>query len=160
LAAIQAAPEGRVEIEAPSDKWQPLPLKAVWTDAARKSAEVSEDRLQTPSLIGVHRVRSEPTPAGELQLSLEGVSTTSWKEFETEWKASWRDASDRTLATAATNLVIRAENAPAAFVVKLTAPSTVGGTPAKLVSVEGRVRRMTGEYHGHGVWMRFTEGDK
>jgi hypothetical protein len=160
LAAIQAAPEGRVEIEAPSDKWQALPMKAVWTDAARKSAEVSEDRLQTPSLIGVHRVRSERNPAGELQLSLEGVSTTSWKEFETEWKASWRDASGRMLATAATNLIIRAENAPAAFVVTLTASSTVGSAPAKLVSVEGRVRRMTGEYHGHGMWMRFTEGDK
>lgn len=160
LAAIQTAPEGQAEIEAPSVAWQALPLKAVWTDAARKSAEVSEDKLQTRPLIGIHRVRSEPTPGGEVQLSLEGVSTTSWKEFETEWKASWRDAFGRTLATAATNLVIRAENAPAAFVVTLTAPSTVGSVPAKLLSVEGKVRRMTGEYHGHGMWMRFTEGDK
>jgi hypothetical protein len=154
LAAIQAAPEGSTEIKAPLDGWQALPLKAVWTDDAQKSTWSDEDKPQSPSLIGIHRMRNEPTPGGGMQIMLEGVSTASWKEFETEWKASWRDASGRTLAMAATNMIIRAENAPAAFVVNLGASATAG---AESVFLEGTVRRMTGAYHGHGMWMRFAK---
>jgi len=157
LAVIQAAPEGRVETEPPLDSWQAVPMKAVWSDSARSSAKSDEGKPQPQPLIGIHRVRSERDSTGAAQLTLEGVSTASWKEFATEWKVSWRDAFGRTVATAATNLAVRAENAPAAFFVNLSAPPLTDGAPAKSVSLEGTVRRMTGMYHGHGRWLHLTE---
>jgi hypothetical protein len=159
LAAIREAPEGRTRIEPPLDTWRALPFKAVWTDAALKSAGSDEDRPQSQVLIGITRVRGEPTPAGGMQITLEGVSTMSWKEFETEWKVGWLDASGRTLATAATNMVVRAENAPSPFVVDLTAPPFAGSAPARSVMLEGTVKRMSGAYHGHGRWMTFARPD-
>ena len=95
-----------------------------------------------------------------MQLTLEGVSTASWKEFATEWKTTWRDGAGRTVATAATNLIVRAEGAPASFIVQLAVPATVGGPPATTASVEGKVQRMTGMYHGHGVWMHLKQEDE
>jgi hypothetical protein len=156
LAAIQEAPEGRTQIEIPMDAWRALPFKAVWTDAALKTAGSDEARPQSQVLIGITRGRGEPTPAGGMQITLEGVSTMSWKEFETEWKVSWLDASGRILATAATNMVVRAENAPSPFVVDLTAPPSARSAQAQSVLVEGAVKRMSGAYHGHGRWMTFA----
>jgi hypothetical protein len=53
-------------------------------------------------------------------------------------------------------VTVRAENAPAPFVVALVLPAFPGGSVQARVSVEGRVERMTGAYHGHGVWMHFA----
>ena len=95
-----------------------------------------------------------PRPDGRRECDCFVSWGRSWKEFETEWKASWRDASGRTLATATTILVIRAENAPAAFALNLNAPASAG---AESLALEGTVRRMPGAYHGHGRWMRFAK---
>jgi hypothetical protein len=155
LAAIQAAPEGQRLINALADSWQAATLRASWSDSARKAVSSDGDKEKVPPLIGIHRLRSEST-GNELQVILDGVSTASWKDFETEWKASWRDDTGQTLATTTTNVVVRAESAPSGFVVKLAAPYLPGGTPVKFVALEGTVRRLTAMYHGHGRWMHLA----
>ena len=160
LAAIQTAPEGKLEIPVKSEEWLAAPMRADWSDAAQKSARADERKPESPPLIGIHRARSERGADGGMLLTLEGVSTASWKEFATEWKSTWRDGAGRTVATAATNLIVRAEGAPASFIVQLAVPATVGGSPATSASVEGKVQRMTGMYHGHGVWMHLKQEDE
>jgi len=85
----------------------------------------------------------------------------AWKEFETEWKVTLLDSQGRALGTAQTNLEVRAEGAPAAFLIQLGLPQQGGLSPSApgRVSVEGTVRRLSGAYHGHGLWLRFGGGD-
>jgi hypothetical protein len=159
VAAIKSAPEGAVEVRYPSNDWAPCELKTTWTEVAWKAADVDRSQAQAEPLIGIYRARLERTADGPIQVGLEGVSTTSWKEFETEWKVGWRDASGQLLGTATTNVIVRAENAPAPFVVNLPVPTVPGGAAAARMSVEGKVQRMTGAYHGHGKWMRFAKSE-
>ena len=160
LKTITQAPTSSTEQSITLGQWLPLPLQAAWTDKARESAQASDRRErkapppQTP-LIGLHRARVVQANDG-LQVELEGLSTASWKEFETGWMVKLQDAEGRLLAARNTNLAVRAESAPAPFLVQLSFPPSGSQAPQR-IAVEATVQRMTGAYHGHGMWFRFTD---
>jgi hypothetical protein len=161
LATLQQGRVGSSEAELKPGEWSALPLQAAWTEKAQKAAQGGERETPPPILIGLHRARLAQTEGGAAQIELEGVSTGAWKEFETEWKVTLLDSQGRALATAQTNLEVRAESAPAAFLIQLDLPQQGGLSPSApgRVSVEGTVRRLSGAYHGPGLWMRFGGGD-
>ena len=156
LAAIQAAPVGTIEVPYPSRDWTPCALNATWTETARSLAGARQTASPPRVLIGLYRARLESASDGPVQVCFEGVSTASWQEFETEWKVCWHTAAGQSLGTATTNVTVRSEQSPSAFAVTFTVPPyRRENVPARMY-VEGTVRRMTGAYHGHGMWMRFT----
>lgn len=163
LGAIQAAPTGSTAQPIKVGDWAPLPLRAAWSDQARESAKAADERgrrnapaAQAP-LVGLHRARVVQRQDGSAQVELEGISTTAWKEFQTEWKVKLQDAEGRVLAAGTTNLDLRAEGGPAPFEIRLglTRSETPSSLPQR-IAVEATVQRMTGAYHGHGMWLRFT----
>ncbi len=158
LAAIREAPTGlTVQSLKPGD-WAPLPIQATWTDQARESARFDREGERKPAseppLIGLHRARIVERDSGAAQIQLEGLSTASWKEFQMEWKVRLEDAEGRVLGTGATNLALRAESAPAPFRIQFDLPQS-GAVPHR-VAVSATVLRMSGAYHGHGMWFQFT----
>jgi hypothetical protein len=164
LGAIQEAPTGTTVQPIKPGEWSPLPLQAAWTDKAKESAQAMDERKRnTPPppapLIGLHRARIVGSAAGGTQIELEGLSTACWKEFRTEWKVKLQDAQGRLLCGGATNLTLRAESAPAPFQIALDVPRPDNSSFAspRQIAVEATVERMTGAYHGHGMWFRFTE---
>jgi hypothetical protein len=157
LAAIEASLEGGSEIRLPSGEWSAAPVKAAWTDKARESARGEDRKMQTLPIIGIHSARIIQTVDESLAIELDGISTASWKEFQTHWKVSLLNATGRTTSSAATNLTVRAENAPAAFLARLELPRAAS-LPER-VFIEGTVQRMTGAYHGHGVWFRLARDE-
>jgi hypothetical protein len=162
LAVIQEAPTGNTRQPIKPGDWSPLPLQGAWTGQARESAKFDREgeriaAAQDP-LIGLHRARIVQAKDGSAQVELEGLSTASWKEFETEWMVKLQDAEGRLLAARNTNLVVRAENAPAPFRIRLELPPAGSQAPslAQRIAVEANVQCMTGAYHGHGMWFRFA----
>jgi len=153
-----AKPETTLQLR--PNEWQDVALAAEWTEAAKKSASWNEDRKSEAGLpvIGIYRARALPQPDGSLQVELEGLSTASWKEFETEWRAT-APAPANAISKAKTTAELRAENSPAPFTVKLDFPATprLSTSPSLTVSLEGTVMRMSGAYHGHGMWFRFSK---
>jgi len=163
LAAIQGGPTGRTVRPLEPGDWSPLPLRAAWTHVARESARFDREgerkpATEPPSLIGVHRARTVETAAGGAQIELDGLCTTSWKEFDTEWTVKLEDAEGHVLGSSTTNLVLRAEGGPAPFQIALELPRPNKPSPllAQRVAVEATVQRMSGAYHGHGMWFRFA----
>jgi hypothetical protein len=162
LASLGEAQERPGEVIVSGSEWAPIFLKAVWTEEARKSETergARGDRAAQPvSLIGVYRARILEGAANSIAVELEGLSTASWKEFLSRWQVSLHDPQGRILATGATNLSVRAENGPTPFRVRLELPITgaSGARPAQLLA-EGTIERMTGAYHGHGMWMHFMQ---
>ena len=149
FAAIRAAPEGIVELRELSSDWKPCVLRTSWTEQARKAADAERGRSQAAALIGIHRARLERGPDGATRMSLDGVTTASWKEFETEWKVGWYDAMGKLTGSAATNVVVRAEGGPAPFNISVAVPSWPGQASAPAsISVEGKARRLTASYFG------------
>ena len=156
LAAIQAAPEGTVEVRELSSDWKPCALRTSWTKEAQKAADADRDKSQAAALIGIHSARLERGPDGTLRICLDGVTTASRKEFETEWKVGWHDALGRLTGPTATNVTVRAESGPAPFTVSVAVPSWPGGTEVPTpILVEGKVRRLTGVYR-NGMWFGFA----
>ncbi len=163
LAAIQEGPTGRTVRPVQPGDWSPLPLQAAWTQSARESARFDREgerkpATEPPPLIGVHRARIVESAGGGAQIELEGLSTTSWKEFDTEWTVKLEDAEGHLLGSSTTNLVLRAEGGPAPFQIALDLPRQDKPSPlsAQRIAVEATVQRMSGAYHGHGMWMRFA----
>jgi len=163
LAAIQGGPTGRTVRPLEPGDWSPLPLQAAWTHVARESARFDREgerkpATEPPPLIGVHQARIVETAAGGAQIELEGLCTTSWKEFDTEWTVKLEDAEGHVLGSSTTNLVLRAEGGPAPFQIALELPRPNKPSPllAQRVAVEATVQRMSGAYHGHGMWFRFA----
>ena len=151
--------KSEVALSLDANDWQDVAVVAQWTEAAKESASWSEDRKSDAlqPMIGVYRARAMPQPDGSLQVALEGITTASWKEFESEWFVT---AAARNSETSKTSAIteIRAENSPAGFSVTLSLPPAwgLGKEPAFNLKLEGLVRRMTGAYHGHGIWYRFA----
>jgi hypothetical protein len=163
LGAIQEAPTGSTAQPIKPGGWSSLPLQARWSAEARERAEFDREGERMPAtkplpLIGLHRARIIQAEDGSTGIELEGLSTASWKEFETEWMVKLQDAEGRLLAARNTNLVVRAESPPAPFRIQFSLPSSDAQAPVKpeRVAVEASVQRMTGAYHGHGVWFRFA----
>jgi hypothetical protein len=163
LGAIQEAPAGSTVQPLKPGEWSPLPLRATWTDKARESAQASDERKRSAApqqlpLIGLHRARLVQPATGGIQVELEGLSTTSWKEFQTEWKVKLQDAQGRLLGASTTNMDLRAESAPTPFQIRLDLPPSSAPSPAppNRITVEATVQRMSGAYHGHGMWFRFA----
>jgi hypothetical protein len=166
LAAIQAAPMGSTVQPLTPGEWSPLPLRAAWTDKARESAQFDREGERIPAtnqppVIGLHRARLLQPAAGGMQVELEGLSTASWKEFQTEWRVKLQDADGGLLGGGTTNLDLRAESGPAPFRIRLDLPASSAQAPAapRQLAVEASVQRMTGAYHGHGMWFRFGKED-
>ena len=90
-----------------------------------------------------------------MALELEGISTASWKEFETEWKVTLGERAGLRSFSTTTNLAVRAENCPTAFLLKLGLPRSAA--LSERVLVEGTVERMSGAYHGHGIWFKLAK---
>jgi hypothetical protein len=156
LAAIQAAPEGTVEVRELSSHWKPCALRTSWTKEAQKTADGDRDKSQAAALIGIHSARLERGPDGTLRICLDGVTTARWKEFETEWKVGWHDALGQLTGPTATNVTVRAESGPAPFTVSVAVPSWPGGTEVPTpILVEGKVRCLTGVYR-NGMWFGFA----
>src|ERR1019366_1043458 len=107
LAAIQAAPEGTVEVRELSSDWKPCALRTSWTKEAQKAADAGRDKSQPAALIGIHSARLERGPDGTLRICLDGVTTAGWEEFETEWKVGWHDALGQLTGPTATNVTVR-----------------------------------------------------
>jgi hypothetical protein len=163
LGAIQQAPTGSTAQPIKPGDWSPLPLRAAWTDQAQESARTTDERgrqpaPQQPPLIGLHRARLVQVAEGATRVELEGLSTAAWKEFQTEWKVKLQDAQGRLLAAGTTNSDLRAESAPTPFQVLLDLPRSDTPSPflPQQITVEATVQRMTGAYHGHGMWFRFA----
>jgi hypothetical protein len=153
LAAIQGAPEGTVEVRELSSDWKPCALRTSWAEEAQKAADADRDKSPAATLIGIHSARLERGPDGTLRICLDGVTTASWEEFETEWKVGWHDASGQLTGPTATNVTVRAESGPAPFTVSVAVPSWPGGAGAPSpILVEGKVRRLTGVYRDD-MWM-------
>jgi hypothetical protein len=163
LGAMQQAPMGSTAQPIKPGDWSPLPLRASWTEQAQESARTTDERgrqlsPQQPPLIGLHRARLVQVAEGATRVELEGLSTAAWKEFQTEWKVSLQDAQGRLLAAGTTNSDLRAESAPTPFQVRLDLPRSDTPSPSlpQQITVEATVQRMTGAYHGHGMWFRFA----
>jgi hypothetical protein len=163
IGTIQEAPTASTVQPIKPGDWSPLPLQAAWTDQARERAQFDREGERMPvteplPLIGLHRVRITQAKDGSTGIELEGLSTASWKEFVTEWMVKLQDAEGRLLASRNTNLVVRAENAPAPFQIQLSFPTPAAQARPlpQRIAVEATVQRMTGAYHGHGVWFRFA----
>jgi hypothetical protein len=151
-----------LELDLPLGNWQDVALAAKWTAAAEQSAAAREDRKSPamPPLIGIYRARASAQPGGSMRLELEGITTTAWKEFQTEWTASAVESGRKTTEARATANV-RTEGAPGAFTVQLDLPTSpdLRAANSLKVTLEGTVRRMTAGYHGHGIWFRLA-GEK
>jgi hypothetical protein len=109
-------------------------------------------------VIGIHRARTIALPGGGIRLELEGITTAYWKEFATEWTVhAFGDTAKELEAKAKSE--VRTEGMPGAFTVQLDLPALPELRPANAlkVNLEGTVRRMTGGYHGHGIWFRLAE---
>ena len=163
LSAIQEAPTGSTAQPIKPGDWSPLPLQATWTDQARERAQFDREGERMPAtkptpLIAIYRARIVQAKEGSAQVELEGLSTASWKEFETAWMVKLQDAEGRLLAVRNTNLVVRAESAPAPFQIRFDLRPSDARTAAlpQRIAVEATVQRMTGAYHGHGMWFRFA----
>ena len=68
------------------------------------------------------------------------------------------DAEGHLLGASTTNLDLRAEGGPAPFQIALDLPrqDKPSSLPAQRIAVEATVQRMSGAYHGHGMWFRFA----
>ena len=164
LTNLQSAPDRTAEGSLAGANWAPMLLKAAWTDQARNAAKADESRRDKkpqpqPAVIGIYRARAVAGAANSIAVELEGLSTASWKEFRSTWQISLYDDNGRLVAAGGTNLNVRAEKGPTPFQVRLEIPvenSSPTPSPKRLLA-EGTVERMTGTYHGHGLWMRFAE---
>ena len=157
LKAVQGASTNVVaRLGRPGEDWVPLLVQAAWTDAARKSLSGSGDAAsRSLPVIGALRARLAGGSGNTTWLELDGISTANQKEFQTEWTATLRNYDGRVSASAATNCDVRADSAAASFVTKLELPiAPVALSNAPLATIEGRVTRLSGLYHGHGMWMR------
>jgi hypothetical protein len=139
--------------------WRPLLLKASWTDSARESLATRRDEKPVSALIGLCRARVIEQSEKEVAVEFEGVSTAAWKEFRSNWKVTLADDQGGVVATATTNMNVRAEGVPSPFTAILKIPLTTGASPARPLRLraDGNIERMTGMYHGHGLWMRLAE---
>ena len=163
LGAIEAAPTGNTVQPFKVGDWAALPLRAAWSHEARESAQAADERGRRNTapqtlLIGLHRARVIQRQDGSAQVELEGISTTAWKEFQTEWKVKLEDATGRLLMAGSTNVDLRAEGGPAPFEIRLglTRSDRPSSSAPQRIAVEASVQRMTGAYHGHGMWFRFA----
>ncbi|HEY5914098.1 MAG TPA: hypothetical protein VJA21_26215 [Verrucomicrobiae bacterium] len=160
LAGIQEAPEAQGAVMFSGTNWSPVSVKAAWTDQARQAAKDREKDESETLLVGTYRARLLKRGGDSVHIEIEGVSTASWKEFLTSWKATLEDDRGAALGSGSADLKIRAENGPSPFSV-LIQISRDGNAPFSLpaqVAISGTVQRLTGAYHGHGIW--FTLLDK
>jgi len=149
--AVNQAPIG-VRKQIMSGGWRDFPLQAAWAEGVSPAGE--KDEQASRARIGV--LRAQLDGAGDDKtVTLEGLSTALWKDYETRWEATVTDPGGERFRGAAT-VKIRAEAAPAPFSVTIPLKA-VGSRGSDLCTVEvsGRVQRLTAAYHGHGVWMRF-----
>jgi len=149
--AVNQAPIG-VRKQIMSGGWRDFPLQAAWAEGVSPAGE--KDEQASRARIGV--LRAQLDGAGDDKtVTLEGLSTALWKDYETRWEATVTDPGGERFRGAAT-VKIRAEAAPAPFTVTIPLKA-VGSRGSDLCTVEvsGRVERLTAAYHGHGVWMRF-----
>jgi hypothetical protein len=158
LGTLQKSPQGRVTGEVKRGEWSALALRAAWTDKAREAVLDRKLQAQEPDVIGVQRVRVRQTPEGDCQVELDGLSTSTWKEFATEWKVGLLDSHGGVVASATTNLAVLAEGGPTPFEMRIEIPDYKGAalSEAARISIEGTVQRSTGTYHGHGRWYRLA----
>ena len=172
LNGLAQSPEHRADVtlrkSGAGDCW----LKPAWTEKAKTAArEQRDDKKASPDpLIGVYRARVVENRGAPVLVELDGLSTAYWKEFATTWKVTLLDASDQRGAFATTNLAVRASRGPTPFQVRLEIPGAPSATPAPgsdasarnqpvRLLLEAQVERLTGAYHGHGLWMHFSGGD-
>ncbi|HYG35687.1 MAG TPA: hypothetical protein VEC99_12925, partial [Clostridia bacterium] len=161
LQAVESAPAGTANAEMNVKEWTSLPMRAVWTEKARQSATEGKNKAETPLLIGIHRARISQAAPELARIELEGVSTTCWKAFLTGWKLKLENSAGNLLAQGSTNVTVRAEGGPAQFLVSMevpVAPNVSLSNPVR-VSVEGAVKRLTGAYHGHSLWITYARQD-
>jgi hypothetical protein len=156
-----AAGKSRLALEVKPGEGQDVALAAEWTAAAKESAAAQQEG-KVPAvqpLIGIYRARAIAQPDGGMRLELAGITTASWKEFETEWTATSESDSSKA-AQAKARVEVRTEGTPGAFTVQLELPASSGLRAAKPLRVElsGTVVKMTAGYHGHGMWFRFANG--
>ena len=151
LHALSQAPIG-VRKQITSGGWRDFPLQAAWAEGVSPAGE--KDEQASRAGIGVLRARLGGAGDGKT-VTLEGLSTASWKEYETRWEATVTDPGGARFR-GAVSVRICAEAVPAPFTV--TIPLRADGSRGSdfcTVEVSGRVERLMPAYHGHGVWMRF-----
>jgi hypothetical protein len=164
LEALQQAPVGTNQQAVAPGEWKAMPLRAAWTEQARESARSMDDHGRKPAaaeppLIGLHRGRILSPSGSGVRVELQGVSTANWKEYGTVWKVSLQDAAGHSLGSGSTNLSVRAEGGPTPFVVSLELPlaSEAASSAPQRLAVEATVQRMSGMYHGHGMWLQYLD---
>ncbi len=154
LSTIREAPEAMSASPVPGNDWTPLILRPAWTEEARKSA----DEKNNQPLLGLYRARMQHNPSGPAVLEFEGVSAVPWKQFLTSWTVKLQDERGTVLGSASTNLNVRAESGPTPFAFTVPVSVSANSASPKSVAITGTVERMTGMYHGHGMWMTLTSG--
>ncbi len=155
LGGVQdATDEGIVSLS--GEHWTPFYLKASWAEEARQAARDRENKQTDEPMLGVYRARLSHTN-GAAELLLEGVSTANWKEFRTAWKLRPEGEQGATIPSDTTNLNIRGESGPTPFTVRLPLAAAADSSVPKRFRISATVERMTGMYHGHGMWMTFAD---
>jgi len=160
LDLVGAGPRGGATGELKLNEWTPLVLSADWSEPAAQSARAQSEgkRAVDSPLIGVHHARLSRETNGTLRLELAGVTTTYLQEFQTDWSATVLDRANRELARGTNSVDLKCDRAPGAFTNRLELPpvAALESGDSVRVRVAGKVRRLTGAYHGHGMWFRLA----
>ncbi len=158
LQRITSAPERHAAVSVVPGQPMDLAVRAVW---AEESTQQRKD-WKADGDIAVVDARLDAGPRqSDLLLTL--ASTLHWKEALVRVCVRVHDAEARLLADEEREITIRAEAAPGLAEVLFSfgnPPEREGlaGQPLR-VEVDATIERLTGAYHGHGLWMYFTSGD-
>jgi hypothetical protein len=155
---IADAPEQQVSVSVTWGEPIDLSVRAAW---AEESGQQHPDR-ESEGDIAVIDARLD-AGAREAELLLTLASTMHWKEVAVCVSVRVLDAGGEVLADDEREITIRAEAAPGLAEVPFSLGNILEregftGRPLQL-EVDATIERLTGAYHGHGLWMRFASPD-
>ncbi|HIJ64375.1 MAG TPA: M56 family metallopeptidase [Candidatus Hydrogenedentes bacterium] len=145
LAELDAASEGAAHV--PFEIGRPMLVwtKAVWSQTAGDPAG---------AVIAVKAARAEALPADQLRVTLSFLSTTYWKEYETEVRVSLMDVSGQAIAEQSMTTQLRVERSLRPAEVSLVFPGPVNTEAVHQMAVAAVVLQATARHYGHGMWVQ------
>ncbi|MBN1514647.1 MAG: HEAT repeat domain-containing protein [Phycisphaerae bacterium] len=158
LQRITSAPERHAAVSFVPGQPMDLAVRAVW---AEESVQQRKDR-EADGDIAVVDARLDAGPRqSDLLLTL--ASTLHWKEALVRVRVRVLDGQGELLADDEREITVRAEAAPGLAEMLFSLGDLLQregftGKPLRL-EVDATIERLTGAYHGHGLWMYFTSGD-
>ncbi len=156
---ICRASDDRVTVSLDSSNMLPLYVRAKWGDGVkdqlqRKAANAGEYDKPVVCVLPSEYCTDE---TNGLQICLNVFSNTYWEEYKTEFFVELLDSSGNTLATSTAFKNIRAEGTPSATIVPVEFAEVQGLAGLDSIAVSAAINKMTGAYHGHGIWMTFMD---